>query len=372
MLIALVTVVAISILLAGFFLRFNYDFTNFRSPNVDIDHARELEHTVNPQKAIPSVILTHSEADARAAQQAVEKIRDRNPNSLINSSRNIYSLVPNGQEEKIPIMRRIKLLLEDEVIDKIVKGDNKEKIEGLKVSAGADPFTIDEIPPKIKDAFYHKETGGKNQLVYIFLNPEVDLKDGRLAMQLADDIREIKADNGKTYNAVSSSVIFADVLTVMLKDSKKAIALSFLMVFVLLMIDFKSFKYTAITILPLLSGIAIMLGIMAAFRVDLNFFNMIVLPVILGIGIDNGVHFFHRFQEEGYKNVGKVLTTTGGAIVMTTLTTAAEFAGMCFAHHGGLSSIGIAADIGMLSCLVTTLFFFPAILRKLFPGNPDA
>ena len=111
---------------------------------------------------------------------------------------------------------------------------------------------------------------------------------------------------------------------------------------------------------------------MAAFRVDLNFFNMIVLPVILGIGIDNGVHFFHRFQEEGYKNVGKVLTTTGGAIVMTTLTTAAGFAGMCFAHHGGLSSIGIAADIGKLSCLVTTLFFFPAILRKLFPGNPDA
>lgn len=366
MLIILIVAVIISILAASFFLRFNYDFTNFRSPSGQLARARELEHTVNPQKAIPSVVLVHSREDAIAAKTAIDKLRLANPNSLMDSSKNVYSVVPKNQEEKIPIMRKIKVLLEDDVIEKLVKGEDKENIESLRKSTEANPFEMKDVPVPIKEAFLHKETGEENQLVYIFLKPEVDLKDGKLAIALADEIRDIESENGKTYHAISSSVIFAEVLSVMLKDSKTAVGLSFLMVFFLLLIDFRSFKNTVITMIPLLSGIALMLGTMAIAGMDLNFFNMIVLPVILGIGIDNGVHFFHRFKEEGYKNVGAILTTTGGAIVMTTLTTAAGFAGMCFAHHGGLSSIGISADIGMLACLVTTLFFFPAILRKIW------
>jgi uncharacterized protein len=365
-LIILASSVTISILLAGLFLRFDYNFANFRSPNIDLDYARELEHTVNPQKAIPSVILVHSKEEALGAERAIKRIINENQDSLINNAKSVYSLVPKDQKEKVPTMRRIKVLLEDDVIDKLVKGEDKEKIEGLKKSSAANPFTLDKIPQKIKEAFVHKETGEENQLVYIFLHPEVDLKNGELAMALADDIRNIPGDDGNTYHAISSSVIFADVLSVMLKDSKKAIALSFLMVFVLLLIDFRSFKYTLITMVPLLSGISLMLGVMALTGIDLNFFNMIVLPVVLGIGIDDGVHFFHRFQEEGYKNVDRVLMTTGGAIVMTTLTTVAGFAGMCFAHHGGLSSIGIAADIGLITCLITTLIFFPAVLRTIW------
>jgi predicted RND superfamily exporter protein len=109
-----------------------------------------------------------------------------------------------------------------------------------------------------------------------------------------------------------------------------------------------------------------MTGIMGAVGLDLNFFNMIVLPVMLGIGIDAGVHVFHRFQEEGYNNLPRVMTTTGGSIVMTTLTTAAGFSGMVFAHHKGLSSIGIAAIIGLMSILAINLLFFPAILSTIW------
>jgi len=366
MIIILIVGVCISVLLAAVFLRFDYNFKNFTAPNPVLDRARELERTVNPQRASPSVVLVHSREDSLAARDALDRIRDDNPETLIDSSRNVYSLVPKDQEAKIPIMQRIKVLLEDDVIDKLVKGEDKGKIESLKESTTASTFTIKDVPPKIKDVFVHEESGEKNQLIYIFLHSHVDLKDGRLAMSLADDIRDIPAKNGKTYHAISSSVIFADVLTVMLKDSKKAVALSFLMVFFLLLIDFRSFKNTIVTMLPLLSGICLMVGTMVVCRMDLNFFNMIVLPVILGIGIDNGVHFFHRFREEGYRNIEGVMTTTGGAIVMTTLTTAAGFAGMCFAHHRGLASVGISADIGMMTCLLTTLLFFPAILRKIW------
>ncbi len=359
-------ILAVSVIAAALFVRFDYNFENFRSPDDDIELAKELSQRVNPQKAVPSVILVHSKQDAEDARSAIEKVRDSNPNTLIHSAKNVYSLVPKGQEEKLPIMEKIGRLLEDDVIDKLVKGEDKEKIEGLKASAYASPFGLKDIPDKIKKRFLHAEAGEQNQLVYIFVDPEVDLKDGRLAMSLANEIREIKGSNGGKYHAISSSVIFADVLSVMLKDSWKAVLVTFVAVFILLLIDFKKISYAFLTMVPLIGGIVLMFGGMAVMGMHLNFFNMIVLPILLGMGIDSGVHFFHRFQEEGYSNIEKVMTTTGGAIVMTTLTTAAGFAGMCFAHHGGLSSIGITADMGMLGCLLITLFFFPLLLKKIW------
>jgi len=370
MLYALGGTLVVAAALAAILLRFDFNFANIRAPNADLELAQELEHRVNPQKAVPSVILVHSPEDAQAAKEAVEKIIDAQPEGLINSARNVYSLVPRDQEEKIPTMREIKKLLEDETIEKLVKGENKEKIESLKRSAAAKPFTMEQVPNSIKKLFVDEKTGAKNQLVYIFLKPEVDLKDGKLAMILAEDIRDIPADNGKTYHAVSSSVIFADVLTVMLDDAPWAIALSFIAVFALLMIDFRNIKYSLVSMIPLAAGIVLMTGIMGLVGLDLNFFNMIVLPVMLGIGIDAGVHVFHRFQEEGYQNLQRVLTTTGGSIVMTTLTTAAGFSGMVFAHHRGLSSIGLAAIIGLMSILAINLLFFPSILSTIWNGRP--
>ncbi len=373
MLYAMAGTLVVAVLSAAVLLRFDFNFANIRAPNAALDRAQELEHRINPQKAVPSVILVHSMEDSEAAKKAVERVIDENPDTLIDSARNVYSLVPDNQEEKIPTMREIKKLLDDETIEKLVKGKDKEKIEGLKKSAAAKPFSMDAVPDSIKKLFCDEKSGAQNQLVYIFLKSDVDLKDGRLAMMVADDIRDIQADNGKTYHAVSSSVIFADVLSVMLADSPKAIALSLIAVFILLMIDFRNLKFSLVSMIPVLSGICLMLGIMGLVRLDLNFFNMIVLPVMLGIGIDAGVHVFHRFQEEGYGNLPKVLTTTGGSIVMTTLTTAAGFSGMVFAHHRGLSSIGLAAIIGLMSILAINLLFFPAVLSSIWKkGPPEA
>jgi len=355
----------VGIILAAAFLHFNYNFTNLRAPSPDIDKAQQLDRKVSPNRAVPSLILVHSKKEAKDAEQAVKILRDKNSDTLINYTASIYDLIPEHQAEKIPFMRNIKKLLTDDTMNKLIKGRDKEKIEGLRKSANANPFTIKDIPKEFKKKFLANGEDINNQLVYIFLKPSVDLKDGKLAIKLADDIRDIPAPSGHVYHAISSSIIFANVLSLMIKDSSKAIAMSFIIVFILLFFDFKSFKTAAITMIPLIGGVCVMLGTMTILGMSFNFFNMIVLPVIFGIGIDNSVHFFHRYQEENYDDMEKVLSTTGGAIIMTTLTTAAGFFGMCFAHHKGLFSIGTSASIGMLACLMATIIFFPALLKIL-------
>lgn len=361
--------IAVSLLTASLWLRFDYNFANFTAKNEAIQTARTLEHRVNPQKASPSVVLVHSEEQARAATAAIHAIRDANPDTLIREARSLYNIVPEAQQEKLPIIREIGKLLDDDLIEKKIKDEERADYERLKASAQANPFTVNDVPEIIRSTFVDDETGEANQLVYVIIKPDVELNDGKKAIALAQDVRNFDAADGNTYHAVSSSIIFADSLVALLSDSSVAIGGAFLVVAFLLLIDFRSLKDVGIALAPLFLSILMMLGIMGLFSVHLNFFNMVVLPIIFGIGVDNGVHFYHRFQEEGYKNIPRVMTTTGGASVMMALTNIAGFAGMVFADHKGLASIGVAAIIGMLAELVVTTFFFPALLKKIFPHD---
>jgi predicted RND superfamily exporter protein len=108
-----------------------------------------------------------------------------------------------------------------------------------------------------------------------------------------------------------------------------------------------------------------MLAIMAALGIRLNIFNMVVLPTVLGIGIDNGIHIYHRFCEEGRHHVRHVIRTTGGAAFLTTLTTMLGFAGTLTASNQGLQSLGLVACIGLFACMISSLTVFPALLQSI-------
>src|SRR5690625_7840727 len=86
---------------------------------------------------------------------------------------------------------------------------------------------------------------------------------------------------------------------------------------------------------------------MAIFDFKVNFYNMVVLPAILGIACDNGVHLAHRFRDEGQFHMRTVLRSTGQHITIGSLTTMLGFVGLLFTTHSGLHSIGIMAILGI-------------------------
>ena len=361
-----VTIVATLLLGASaLFLRFHYDFSTLSAQNEELLQTKQLYWKINPHKASPSVVLVHSKEEALAVEKAVNQMAEKET-SLVFHARSLYSLVPNDQRKKIPLLRSIHRLLDNDLLEKTIGDDKREEYAGLKASALATPFTLQDIPKSIQEVFLDKKTEEQNQLVYIFIDPEIDLKDGEKAIALREEIWNIHTDEGKTFHAISSSIIFADVLRVMIHDAPVAIILSLITIVLLLFLDFQNIKKCFVTLLPLFVGVVWMLGLMVLLKEHLNFFNTIALPVVLGIGIDNGVHLFHRFQEEGYRNFHRVLTTTGSSIVMTSLTTALGFSGLIFAHHGGLNSLGVVATVGVLCCLFAALISLAPILAKLW------
>jgi predicted RND superfamily exporter protein len=101
---------------------------------------------------------------------------------------------------------------------------------------------------------------------------------------------------------------------------------------------------------------------MSLLSLKFNYVNFIVLPLIVGIGIDDGIHIVHRWRQEATGNLNKVLNQIGRAIVLTSLTTTIGFGSLVSSHYPGLRSIGWVTALGILACLLGALFMLPAVL----------
>ena len=131
-------------------------------------------------------------------------------------------------------------------------------------------------------------------------------------------------------------------------------------VFIVLMLDFRHLGYVLLVLVPVGMGTLMMFGTMGLMEIPLNPANMIVLPLILGIGIDDGVHVVHDFrsQPSGYS----LNDSTATAILLTSLTTMIGFGSLMLASHLGLQSLGRVLTIGVSCCLFTSLIMLPALL----------
>jgi hopanoid biosynthesis associated RND transporter like protein HpnN len=140
-----------------------------------------------------------------------------------------------------------------------------------------------------------------------------------------------------------------------------ALYASIAMILVLL-VDFRSLKYTLLALAPLVMGIVATLGLMTMFGISFNPANMIAVPLILGVGADNGVHVLHdyRSRRRGIYNLSRA---TGQGIMVAALTTILGFGTLMISNHRGIKSLGLALSLGVTCCMLTALVFLPALLR---------
>lgn len=128
-------------------------------------------------------------------------------------------------------------------------------------------------------------------------------------------------------------------------------------------LDFRRLVPTALAVMPTLLTVACMQGIMNLLRMPFNPINIMALPVILGIAVDDGVHIVHRFIHEN-GDMERTLAGSGRSIVMTSLTTIAAFVSLAFTRHRGLASFSILLVIGVGVALLLSVVLLPPILKR--------
>jgi predicted RND superfamily exporter protein len=118
-------------------------------------------------------------------------------------------------------------------------------------------------------------------------------------------------------------------------------------------------------------GLALALGVLGALGIPLNPANLIILPLILGIGVDHGVHVIHDYHSKP-SQVYAISPSTLTAILLCSATTMVGFGSMMIAAHQGLYSLGIVLTIGVACCTFIALVPLPAVLAMISRHNLEA
>jgi hypothetical protein len=145
---------------------------------------------------------------------------------------------------------------------------------------------------------------------------------------------------------------------------------AFIAMMLVLVFDFGSVKHMLVALLPLAMGMIATLGVMYLLGQALNPANMIALPLILGVGADNGVHVLHDFRERDRRKRYMLSRTTGRGIMVAALTTILGFGTLMIAQHRGMASLGLALTLGVTCCMLTALVFLPALLGIVSTRRP--
>lgn len=178
------------------------------------------------------------------------------------------------------------------------------------------------------------------------------------AQQFLDFVQEV---DPRSAGHSMSVIIHSSMIR---RDFFRASAWALLVISLLLWVIFRSFKTLLMVIVPLAVGWCWMLGAYALLGIQLNAANIVVLPLVLGIGVDAGVHLMHRAQEESQDRVGIVaaVASTGSAVTICALTTMVGFGGLMVAEYGGMKSLGLSMVIGIFTTWLSTVVLMPALL----------
>ncbi len=218
--------------------------------------------------------------------------------------------------------------------------------------AGNENITLNEIPADIKDQFVNRN--GDKFLVTIY--PKEQVWNLRFLETFTRQMWELDQ------RITGIPPVFYHLIQIITKDGKIAFSLTTLIVFLLLLIDFRRLRPALLALIPLVVGAVWMVGIMRLFGLQLTMLNVMGIPLIIGIGIDDGVHILHRYLSEGKGSVRTVMQSTGKAVLLTSLTTMLAFGSLVFATYRGLGSLGLALFIGVGACFLTSIVILPAMI----------
>lgn len=242
-----------------------------------------------------------------------------------------------------------------------IASDLLSRLYRLRAMANPTPPELDDLPKSLVTRFVGQDG---RQLLRVY--SKADIWDMAEMEKFVTDVREV--DPLATGNPLQTY----EASRQMKASYEKAALLALATITVVLLLDFCSFRdgiarmitntpaYTAMAMLPLGLGMLQLFGLMGLLNIPLNPANMIVLPLILGIGIDDGVHVMHDFRRQ--RGPYRMSASTASAVLITSLTTMIGFGSLMIASHRGLQSLGRVLTIGVSCCMFTSLIMLPALL----------
>ncbi len=363
----------LSIPLILFYLPYSleYDFSKLRVQNSKKEMKEEAVlndriRSIFGGSTTPAILMADRTEQVEPLCQEINRKNELDPpeKRVVESCKSLYSYVPSQQEEKIALLKQIRKLLEDNSLH-FLNEEQKKEMEKFKTQFTGQTIALKDVPQEVVRNFREKN-GDLGKIVYVYpaSGEKNSLTNGKNLIHFSDIIRSNTLPDGSVITGSGDSVIFSDLLRAVIQDGPKATLWAFGGVCLVVLLIFRERRGSAIIIGTLVVGVLWMGALMACFGIKINFFNFIAIPTTFGIGVDYGVNIYQRYKLEGPNSLPKVLRTTGGAVVLCSITTIIGYSTLIIAKNQALVSFGWIGILGEVTCLVSALVFVPALLMR--------
>lgn len=238
--------------------------------------------------------------------------------------------------------------------------DLRTTFEALKQQDNRERLRVADLPEALRERFVSR-TGKFLLQVY----PKKNVWQRKNQEEFVAQLRTIDPD------VTGTPVQLLEYISLLKKSYEQAALYSLGAIVLLIFVHFRRISSLVLALLPVAIGGLWLGGIMGWFHIPLNPANIMLLPLVLGIGVTNGIHILNRFAEEQTPSI--LAKSTGKAVLVSGLTTIAGFGSLLLAEHRGIASLGLVMSIGVATCMFVGLTFLPAvlnvILRQRSPGK---
>ncbi|MFP6808702.1 MAG: MMPL family transporter [Pseudomonadales bacterium] len=239
----------------------------------------------------------------------------------------------------------LKIQFEDNVIPPLLL-----ELQWLNRAINVGEIQFNDLPRKLIERIVSKD--GE---VLVTITPSQDIVPVKAMREFTTEVQ------GVVEHATGRLITELGVGDIVIASFKTAISIAVISIFVILLIALGSIIDTVLVFIPLAITTLITLAFSVAMNMPLNMANVVVLPLIFGLGVDNGIHVVERFHESA--SLEKLmLSSTPRAVLLSTLTTLGTFGALSFSDHQGIYSIGVLLTCALSTLMIMTLIALPALL----------
>ena len=226
-----------------------------------------------------------------------------------------------------------------------------ERLSSLRRSLNADTISFDNLPPALLNRWHN---GKDKYLIEVY--PRENINDNDSMRRFVAQIRA--ADD----RIVGPPVINIEASDAVVRAFQQAFFYSFIAITILLLFLLDKKTDIIYILIPLVVAAISTGGISVLLNIPFNFANIIALPLILGIGVDSGIHILHRYRTAPPEDNNLLATSSARAVIVSALTTVCSIGNLALSPHKGTASMGILLTIGVCMTLVCMLVLLPSML----------
>jgi len=226
-------------------------------------------------------------------------------------------------------------------------------LKTLDQSLNAYEFSLDDLPPAIRQQWLSPAG-----LYRVMIMPEEDLNIPANLKHFAKAVQSIEP--------TATGLPVADLASgeAVVSAFQQAFSTSFILIIILLLLILKSIKKTFLVIGPLILAGLLTCTVNVLLGIPFNFANIIALPLLLGIGVDSGIHIMHCLHDKLDDGKQLLQSSTARGVMFSSFTTMSSFISLTLIPHFGIASMGITLAVGISFTLICTLIILPAFSNK--------